>query len=337
MNIKRGKAGVRSEFDPDEVCRSETLKEYATDNEGIASMYTTLSTLNSLDEFAEQHFGVELHQMDRDQLVQAISEVCRFNIRSIVSIISVLKTYTKWCKMKGYLPHQYDEYKEYKKHPVFTIDVEDIDFSVSFKKFLLKDPRDVAEFLDICCDRNDGNPLIPVSILCWSGVQSRDVYTVKDSDVDTLNGTIQYAGETFDVPKELKQWLRDYHDTDCVVKQLRAQVTFEREPSDYFIKWYSSKPARAWRPITTDVASNAFSRANPKYRDQYPNRTIYSTNVFMSGRLYVAGRYLLEHGDLDAPMMNKIFQEKKPMTPLMAKRTLHWVREYNKFVSQSNA
>lgn len=337
MYLKRGKAGVRSEFDPNEVCRSDTLREYAMDNEGSASMYTTISLLNALDEFAEQRFGVELHQMDREQFIQAVSEVCRFNVRSIVSILSILKTYIKWCKMKGCLPQQYDEYKAYKMHPVFTIDVEDIDFSVSFRKFLLKNPAEVEEFLNICCDKNDGSPLTPVSILCWSGVQSRDVYTIRDDDVDTINGTIQYMGETLYVPQELKQQLRDYRETDVVVKQLRASVNFYREPSDYFIKWYSSKPARAWRPITTDVASNAFSRGNPKYQEKYPNRTIYSTNVFMSGRLYVAGHYLLEHGDIDVQTMIEIFQEKRGMTPLMAKRMHHWICEYNKFVGLTNA
>ncbi len=328
MYFKKGRSGVVSEFDPDDVCRSETLREYAAHNESPKSLYTTMSTLNSLDEFAEQHFGVELHQMDRDQFIQAVSEVCHFNVRSIISILSVARTYIQWCTTKGLLSQQ---------HPVFTIDVEDIDFGVPFQKFLLKDAAEVEEFIGICCDPYDGNPLIPASILCWSGVQSRDLYKVLDDDVDTINGTIQYMGDTLYVPKELKQWLREYHDTDSVVKRLKGDVTFNREPSKYFMKWYSTQPSRAGKPLTVDVVSNSFSRGNPKYRKTYPHRTIYSTNVFMSGRLYVAGRYLLEHGDIDTQMMTEIFKAKKLIGPLMAKRMLHMVKEYIKFTGLSDA
>lgn len=338
MKSTSSKAGSRRNYDCESLCRTQTLMRYANDNEGMNSLYNNISILNILDEGAQKLFDKELHLLGGDQFKRVIEDMCQINIRSIASIISILRGYIRWCKSVGCLPHEYDEYKAFLKHPALSLEITDLSFQKAFQKYAFKSAEEVCDFLDVACSRDGGNPAIPISVMCWSGVPSRNVYTVLEQDIDVINGTIVYDGSILHIPKAMLDWIRQYKDTDVVERQFRHIVQFEREKSKYFIKVFSHNSQYTDRPITTDMASNDFSRCTDAFNKATgQNRTVYANNIFLSGRLYEASQYLLANGELPDDVLADIFKNKKYMIPLTAKRTRHLVEEYIQFTGMTGA
>lgn len=338
MKSTQSKAGSSRNYDCESLCRTHTLMEYASDHNGTNSLYNNLSVLNVLDESAQRLFGTELHLLHGDQFKCVIEDMCQMNVRSLASIISVLRGYIRWCKSSGRLSDEYNEYKEFLKHPVLSLDVTDLSFQTAFQKYAFRSADEVCDFLDTTCTKDGGNPVIPISIMCWSGVPSRDVYTVLEKDVDTINGTIYHGGEYLKIPNQMIDWMHQYHHTDMIERQFRHTVQFTREQSKYFIKIFSNKAIYSDRPITTDMASNDFARCTDLFnKTADKNKTVYANNIFTSGRLHEAGKYLIEHGEISDDTLANIFKNKKYMIPLTAKRTRHLVDEYIKFAKMENA
>lgn len=146
-----------------------------------------VSVFNSLEPY-EMGWGADLCTQDSETLSQAINEtITGLRHRSILSIMSILKEYVRWClnsNIKGACDGM--------------LKVNNIDGINIIKERTVRSPAGLQVYLDSICDP-EGDETIDNIYRCYfwlayCGVKESDAFLISSSDIDLENLSIRYNG-----------------------------------------------------------------------------------------------------------------------------------------------
>lgn len=144
----------------------------------------------------EEKYGLDLSEMDTDQLREALVATRGLKDSTIQRRIDILRGYIRWCSVKGF-PNV--------TNAVDAISSEEIDRSERIRSRMVASPQHLQDTLDKIFEKEIentvGNIYRCMCWMCFSGILPNDIDHIKRKDVDLQKMRVRYRGGLVKIDK----------------------------------------------------------------------------------------------------------------------------------------
>lgn len=233
----------------------------------------------------EEAIGKDAAEMNPSEAIKAIECSGIEELASARQIITTMKTYTEWCAR--------NQIFESIPYGFLQINVDDIDFSQTFREVLYKDDEALITDLRSVGDFDSGYIDVLVFVFSWLGLDRKEMVALRDKDVDlekrvisNPDGLVLASGFSDSITDVLERYRK------CQVStRLRRTTLFEvrkdNSVDSFFKKMCSVNSKRFGQEYKVKHLENESSRLAKRFAEAggNPNRLTIN-NVYRSGCLY---------------------------------------------------
>lgn len=256
--------------------------------------------------------------MDHKEAIAALEYSRLEEMSSVRQAIATLNDYSNWCMKTGVVESSPNGFSK--------INVDDIDFTTTFKEVLYKDDTALIEDLEKVASFSTGTPDVLVFLFSWLGLFRTEMIALRDKDVD-LERRVIYNPEGVILASDFSDRV-----TDSLSKYRNCQVStrmngntiykvFKDNSVDSFFKRMCSEKSKKFGiEYTIRQLESSASHLAKRFVDSGGNQNrLTIANTWRSGGLYRLWRIEQETG-LDMgntkrrDYIEKAFRKKKNYT-----------------------
>ena len=233
----------------------------------------------------ENKIAKDCAEMGPHEAIATIENSGLEEIASVRQVLTTMRDYANWCEKNHIfdtVPHGFEQ-----------INVDDIDFSQTFREVLYKDSSALIADLNTVGDFNSGSVDVMVFILSWLGLFRNEMEILRDEDVDLENRVIYgtdsqvLAGNLSD---EIIDVLNRYRKCQVAIRRSGPrpiQVRKDNSIDNFLKKMLSNNSKKFGTPFTTRQLEMSASRLAKRFEEVGKNpRRLTMANVWRSGSLY---------------------------------------------------
>lgn len=265
---------------------NEAIKtEFFEAEKGINDFKKARGWLFDTIEPYEREIGKDIAEMTTLEAIAALEHSGLEEISTVRQAISAMRDYTEWCNQKGYYKVAVNGFAE--------INIDDIDFSDTFKKILIKDDAALIDDLRTVGQFDSGHIDVLVFLFSWLGLFRDEMIALRDKDVD-LDHRIIYGADGQPIATGFSDSVTDillrYRKCQESTRQngLRVIKVFKDNSVDSFFKRMCSENSKKfgteYKVKQLEVES---SRLAKRFEEAGRNpRRLTMANTWRSGCLY---------------------------------------------------
>lgn len=247
----------------------------------------------------ENSIGKDIYQMSLSQIKDCVNSIDFLESGTLMSSISVLKRYAKWCAD--------NEVFDDCPGGIFAITPKDVDPAIAMEKRLFKDENSLNAAISKVRTFSDGYPEVMAAVLLWSGLTMPEVFRLRDEHINLETGVVLNEDGS-EVIAELSPWAlskaRQYAKTKSGLRE-NASGPYEvvcDKSFDSFIKRFCTTNSKSYgMRLTYNQIVAGITRMRIAYEDLGYTQQFSSTNIRRSGALYRLWKLEQSGVNLEAP------------------------------------
>lgn len=176
----------------------------------------------------ESIIGKNVLDFDRNDMIAGLSNLKLTTTKSIQKTYSIIKGYVTWASKKRICPAM---------EILDSITSADIPIARGTSEKIIPTPESLLEIIEEIKKPGWFNTDSAAVILVWCGLSLEEALSLKNEDVDIINGLIHFNGKTIEIPPVLKKVISDYALNDEVESGVAGGGThLEADDIGYFLK-----------------------------------------------------------------------------------------------------
>lgn len=247
----------------------------------------------------ENSIGKDVYQMSLTQIKDCVNSIDFLESGTLMSSISVLKRYAKWCAD--------NEVFDDCPGGIFAISTKDVDPAIAMEKRLFKDENFLNAAISKVRTFSDGYPEVMAAVLLWSGLTMPQVFRLRDEHINLETGVVLNEDGS-EVIAELSPWAlskaQQYARTKSGLRE-NASGPYEvvcDKSFDSFIKRFCTTNSKSYgMRLTYNQIVAGITRMRIAYEDLGYTQQFSSTNIRRSGALYRLWKLEQSGVNLEAP------------------------------------
>ena len=243
----------------------EKLK-FAKDEEVPSSHKVLCEKLFAVSAPAEYEFGKDISNWERKLVIRFLEETASFSFRTMKEKLLGLNSYFRWMNSD-----------------ISEIEIEDLDLTIVTRKEMFGCPDDLQVLLDKVFDTvsmNTSHNLIrSILWLYYMGMSTKDIYELKEDQIDLPNKKIVHGEQVFIIPNEAIPCFRKCLQADGFMIYNKTAHLRRRAPGNKFVRFFSEI-----KDYKNYDRNNLKNKINKLYVEK--NLSFDTLNIVKSGHFY---------------------------------------------------
>lgn len=236
----------------------------------------------------ESEFGIDISHADYETAMSMVGMFLKGGAAYQNSQLSEVRQYLEWCIVNGKTPIL--------ENPLAGVTVKDIDLRFFYKISMVKEERELLEYLDISLKPIQADTIDNLyrvyCLLLFSGLTPDEALHIKEVDVKLPHRRIMANGNTINLSDKTTYFVKTLMDMDGYAKQTKSGMSIRKKANDEYLLTFSTEN----RKYVSLYCKQAISKSNALYRTSTGKKTfLNSTNIFNSGifnRMYEKERQI---------------------------------------------